>query len=266
MKPATLYFAFCVASLAGLGAAISCLSHEVSFPDGGGGSTGVGVGGAPVTASASSTSTSKTSTTSGADGSTGHTSSAVSSSSGGGGGVGGAKTTTATVTSASVTIAAASSTATTTSSSTGTTCVPLKSCAKGQCDTMGDGCGGIIDCGSCPAGANEGCGVGGVPNECAAVTYTYCESPDGGGGECPPGFTNIGQWSTPVECGAADGTCDTSDAPVEMIVCIREAPSVHYDCDYTTACSGNLNNLVQIVYTCDCYNESSVGLYVCADL
>ncbi len=62
------------------------------------------------------------------------------------------------------------------SPSTGTGCVPRTCADLGvQCGLAGDGCGGVITCGSCPAG--QQCGVTGKPSQCVAATPT---GPDGG--------------------------------------------------------------------------------------
>src|SRR5262249_25522951 len=46
----------------------------------------------------------------------------------------------------------------------GDACKPT-TCAAGMCGMVGDGCGGMLDCGSsCPAG--QTCGGGGTPNVC----------------------------------------------------------------------------------------------------
>jgi hypothetical protein len=59
---------------------------------------------------------------------------------------------------------------------TNTNCTKL-TCAEEhvECGLAGDGCGGILTCGSCPAG--EQCGVTGTPSKCVAATPT---APDGG--------------------------------------------------------------------------------------
>jgi hypothetical protein len=59
---------------------------------------------------------------------------------------------------------------------TNTNCTKL-TCAEEhvECGPAGDGCGGILTCGSCPAG--EQCGVTGTPSKCVAATPT---APDGG--------------------------------------------------------------------------------------
>ncbi|HUR57898.1 MAG TPA: hypothetical protein VM029_09325, partial [Opitutaceae bacterium] len=80
-----------------------------------------------------------------------------------------------------------------------TTCTP----ANGRyCGIVGNGCGGLVDCGGCPAG--QSCGAAGLPQLCGAVNCTkssctpaaggrYCgEVGDGCGGKmdcgnCDPG-------------------------------------------------------------------------------
>jgi hypothetical protein len=94
------------------------------------------------------------------------------------------------------------------------------------CGQVGDGCGGILDCGACPAG--QACGGAGVTGVCAApagsCTPAKCEQAggrlcgkvgDGCGktldcGECPAGQT-CGGAGTPGVCGAP---APTGCAPV----------------------------------------------------
>jgi hypothetical protein len=82
-------------------------------------------------------------------------------------------------------------------------CVP-RSCAEAdyECGTAADGCGGLVECGTCPKG--DLCGGGGIPGRCGGprCTPTTCEAlklacgaaADGCGhllqcGECPDGWS-----------------------------------------------------------------------------
>lgn len=58
--------------------------------------------------------------------------------------------------------------------SDGGTCTPLTACATGDCGPIPDGCGGLLQCGTCANG--EICGGGGVPSKCGkpACTPTTC--------------------------------------------------------------------------------------------
>jgi len=93
-------------------------------------------------------------------------------------------------------------------------CEPVSCASAGKtCGTMGDGCGHVLDCGTCPAG--QSCGGGGTANVCGAVagcTPTTCAAqhatcgsiPDGCGGTlscgpCPPG-ESCGAGGTPNVC------------------------------------------------------------------
>jgi hypothetical protein len=93
-------------------------------------------------------------------------------------------------------------------------CTP-KTCSQigVSCGPAGDGCGGVIQCGSCPAG--QTCGGGGVPGQCGAPTCTpkTCAQlglqcgPAGDGcggviqcGSCPAGQT-CGGGGMPGVCG-----------------------------------------------------------------
>ena len=87
----------------------------------------------------------------------------------------------------------------------GTSCTPTTCKAAGaQCGSVGDGCGGMLDCGSCQFGM--ACGAGGTPNRCgvseAGCTPKTCAElgatcgPMGDGcggtlqcGTCPSGQT-----------------------------------------------------------------------------
>lgn len=83
--------------------------------------------------------------------------------------------------------------------SDGGTCTPLAACATGQCGPIPDGCGGLLQCGSC--GAGEVCGLGG-PSQCGApaCTKTTCAAL---GFDC--GFAGDGCGGL-LDCGGAS-TC-----------------------------------------------------------
>ncbi len=102
-------------------------------------------------------------------------------------------------------------------------CTPMTCSSAGKtCGEIPDGCGGKLECGSCPSG--QSCGGGGVPNVCGAVagcTPTSCAAQgkncgavaDGCGGtlqcgSCPGGQT-CGGGGTPNVCGAAACTPTT---------------------------------------------------------
>src|SRR6202012_333659 len=61
-----------------------------------------------------------------------------------------------------------------------TSCTP-KSCADLSlgCGPGGDGCGGTLNCGTCPAG--QQCGIDGKPSQCVDPF-----NPDAGGAACVP--------------------------------------------------------------------------------
>ncbi len=61
-------------------------------------------------------------------------------------------------------------------------CPFRRTCAQAgaNCGPISDGCGGLLDCGSCPA--NQTCGGGGVASQCGAGGGVR----DGGGGSCTP--------------------------------------------------------------------------------
>ncbi len=88
-------------------------------------------------------------------------------------------------------------------------CVP-QTCAQipATCGMQSDGCGGLIDCGVCPAG--QTCGGGGTPNQCGApnCTPTTCAAT---GAQC--GIIGDGCGGT-IDCGTcAPGTVCGSGGP-----------------------------------------------------
>ncbi len=109
-------------------------------------------------------------------------------------------------------------------------CSPVSCAQQGlSCGPAGDGCGGLLNCGTCPAG--QTCGGGGTPSVCGApqCTATTCASqglqcgPAGDGcgnliqcGTCPAGQT-CGGGGTPGVCGA--GTCTAKTCASQGIQC-----------------------------------------------
>jgi hypothetical protein len=86
----------------------------------------------------------------------------------------------------------------------GLTCAPA-TCARygARCGQVPDGCGGILDCGSCSD--PDTCGGSGVPNQCGCTTKTCdaqgatCGSvPDGCGGTLDCGSCGAGQACNPA--------------------------------------------------------------------
>jgi hypothetical protein len=80
-------------------------------------------------------------------------------------------------------------------------CVP-KTCAdlNLSCGPAGDGCGKMLDCGSCQAG--QMCGAGGTPGKCGMIncTPTTCSSQ---GISCGPAGDGCGGL---LQCGTCDAT------------------------------------------------------------
>src|SRR3989442_8172216 len=74
----------------------------------------------------------------------------------------------------------------------GNCCTPTTCVAQGKdCGTISDGCGGMLDCGSCTA--PNTCGGGGTPNVCGTTTL-------------PPPCTGVS--NPPQECGSGPpGSC-----------------------------------------------------------
>jgi hypothetical protein len=112
-------------------------------------------------------------------------------------------------------------------------CTP-ETCAQQniQCGPAGDGCGNLIQCGTCPSG--QTCGGGGVPGQCGSTTCTpetcgqqnIACGPAGDGcgnliqcGTCPAGQT-CGGGGVPGQCGAPDGgSCKPETCAQQNIQC-----------------------------------------------
>ncbi len=111
-------------------------------------------------------------------------------------------------------------------------CTPTTCAAQNiKCGPAGDGCGGLLDCGTCPSG--QTCGGGGVPGQCGGgCTPQTCAQqnigcgPAGDGcggsldcGTCPSGQT-CGGGGVPGQCGAPDGgTCTAQTCAQQNIGC-----------------------------------------------
>jgi hypothetical protein len=84
-------------------------------------------------------------------------------------------------------------------------CVPRTCAQQGiQCDGAGDGCGNLLQCGSCPTG--QTCGGGGVPGQCGAPTCTprtcaEAKANCGYIGDGCGGVLNCGTCMYPLSCG-----------------------------------------------------------------
>lgn len=83
----------------------------------------------------------------------------------------------------------------------GGACVPITSCAPGQCGKIADGCGGVFDCGTAACTNGTICGGAGTPNVCGAPKCTPIAT-------CPAGM-NCGQIADGcggiVQCGNGNG-------------------------------------------------------------
>jgi hypothetical protein len=85
----------------------------------------------------------------------------------------------------------------------GSPCVPLTCEQLGhQCGVTGDGCGGALDCGSCPMG--ETCGGGGQPYLCGSSGGGTCDPMT-----CPP--PNV--CTDPYTCSPPASMCDPMSCP-----------------------------------------------------
>jgi hypothetical protein len=81
------------------------------------------------------------------------------------------------------------------------TCTP-KPCPSGvTCGSVGDGCGNILNCGTCPTG--QICGGGGKPGVCwqPPCTPKTCAQQGFNCGQASDGCGNI------IQCGTCTGTC-----------------------------------------------------------
>jgi N-acetylneuraminic acid mutarotase len=123
-------------------------------------------------------------------------------------------------------------------------CVP-KTCAQLvlNCGQAGDGCGGTLNCGSCPTG--QVCGWGSTPNVCAvplACVPTTCTAL---GLSCGPagngcgGSLNCGSCPSPQVCGGGGpGTCGVPTSPCVPTTCTALDLSCGPGGD---GCGGSLN-------------------------
>ena len=83
----------------------------------------------------------------------------------------------------------------------------LRTCAteNADCGLIGDGCGNLIDCGTCTA--PKTCGGGGVPSKCGGVAGCLPRTCADVGANCGPvsdgcnGLLNCGSCATPATCG-----------------------------------------------------------------
>lgn len=86
----------------------------------------------------------------------------------------------------------------------GSTCTPFATCAAAgaECGTVGDGCGGTLNCGN-PCTGGEACGAGGVPNQCGGQVVCQPRT-------CAQLGVNCGQVSngcgTLINCGSCSGS------------------------------------------------------------
>jgi hypothetical protein len=110
-------------------------------------------------------------------------------------------------------------------------CTP-RTCAQAhaQCGPIGDGCGGVVQCGPCPNG--QTCGGGGpstcgntpcVPQNCAQQALMCGPAGDGCGNEiqcgtCPPGQT-CGGGGVLGQCGTSMGGCTPLTCAAQNIHC-----------------------------------------------
>jgi hypothetical protein len=87
----------------------------------------------------------------------------------------------------------------------GPTCTPLTCDQQGiKCGSAGDGCGNLLDCGSCPTG--QTCGGGGTPGHCGApnctpLTCTAVGADCGVIGDGCGGTVDCGTCASPSTCG-----------------------------------------------------------------
>jgi len=86
----------------------------------------------------------------------------------------------------------------------GSSCTPKTCAAMGyDCGPVANGCGGLVNCGTCPSGF--GCGVGGKPNVCGSTT-TACVKKT-----CADVGANCGPVSD--GCGGLTASCGTCTSP-----------------------------------------------------
>jgi hypothetical protein len=110
-------------------------------------------------------------------------------------------------------------------------CVPI-TCAAIDCGPAGDGCGGLLECGSCPF-SDESCvdnecvwpaDAGPcVPATCEGLGYDCGVLSDGCGGHLDCGTCPVGQFCGGGGVHLCGGTCDTPDGGPCEIICSSDA-------------------------------------------
>ncbi len=101
-------------------------------------------------------------------------------------------------------------------------CVPTTCAAKGAtCGPIGDTCGNILECGTCPSGevcTNGTCGNGGcVPKTCAAQSFACGSQGDGCGNAISCGTCPSGESCTNGVCGS--GGCTAQSCAQQSTAC-----------------------------------------------
>ncbi len=101
-------------------------------------------------------------------------------------------------------------------------CIPTTCAAKGAtCGPVGDGCGNILECGTCPSGeacTNGTCGNGGcVPKTCAAQNFACGSQGDGCGNAISCGTCPSGESCTNGVCGT--GGCTPKSCSQQSTAC-----------------------------------------------
>jgi hypothetical protein len=113
-------------------------------------------------------------------------------------------------------------------------CVPLTACPHpDDCGVMGDGCGGVLTCGTGTCLAPQTCGGGGVPNVCGGGGGHDGGVEDGGGDD--GGSDDGGVQESGVDGATADGSADAC-TPLAMCPAPDNCGRVYDHCGGTVSC------------------------------
>ncbi|WP_174464801.1 hypothetical protein [Myxococcus sp. CA039A] len=122
-------------------------------------------------------------------------------------------------------------------------CEPTTCQAQGKnCGALADGCGGTLNCGTCPSG--QSCGAGGVANVCACTPIPQATACNGKCGLVPNGCN--GSWN----CGGCAGTqtcggggtpnvCGCTALPQSTVCAGKNCGTVSDGCGGSYSCGGS---------------------------
>ncbi len=116
-------------------------------------------------------------------------------------------------------------------------CMPLTMCpAPDNCGTISDGCGGMLNCGTCTS--PQTCGGGGTPNVCGCTPLTMCPAPDNCGmiSDGCGGKISCGTSTSPNTCGGGGTPNVCGCTPLTMCPSGDDCGTLSDGCGGTIAC------------------------------